>query len=402
MKNFDESIHNFSTESRARYFKFSALQFAFWAMFAVYYPFLVVFLREAGYSNTNIGIITSVNSVLIVIAQPFWGMISDKIRSVKKVFVLCMLAAGLMMQPIPFLQSFLLTCICFATVTFFESPGSPLLDSWIINGTRNDNFGYGQVRLWGSIGYAIFVWLFGILFEHVNISLMFPIFLILTLGTVFLTRLIKNDKPVNTISIKDMKIGRLLKNFKYISFLIFALFIFIPNKAANTYLPNLIESVGGSREQLGLASAVMAIFEVPVFFYSKKLLRRYSPVALLLSSAAIFILKQFLLIIVATPAQVILIQSLQGLYFGLFFGAAVHYIDTLAPDELKSTSQTVASAVFAGLGGIIGNYGGGLIIDNVGIYSVFSWGLIICISGTLFFIFTLVQQKIIEGRKVNT
>ncbi len=396
MKNLDESIHNYSSVSKTRYFKFSALQFAFWAMLAVYYPFFVVFLKEAGYSNTNIGIITSVNSVTIVISQPFWGMISDKMRSVKKVFVFCMLAAGLSMLPLPFINSFLLMCICFAVITFFESPGSPLLDSWIVSASRNESFGYGHVRLWGSIGYAVFVWIFGMLFEVIDVSLMFPIFLVMALVTVFLTRFIKSDKPVNTVNIKDIKVGRLFKNFKYISFLIFALFLFIPNKAAYTYLPNLIESVGGSREQLGIASAVMAIFEVPVFFYSKQLLRRYSSVTLLLASAGVFILKQFLFTIVKTPIHIILIQPLQGLYYGLFLGAAVYYIDTLAPDELKSTSQTVASGFFVGLGGIIGNYGGGLIIDILGIHKIYSWGLIICILGTLFFVLTLLWQKVIK------
>ena len=65
---------------------FSFLVLLFWGTFAAYYPFGVVILQEKGFSNTVIGTIMAINSMIVVFAQPFWGMISDRMRSVKNIY----------------------------------------------------------------------------------------------------------------------------------------------------------------------------------------------------------------------------------------------------------------------------------------------------------------------------
>ena len=116
----------------------SALQFIFWATFAAYYPFTVVFLQAKGFNNTTIGTILSINSFIVIFAQPFWGMVSDRLRSVKKVFLFCMIVAALIIQFFPVISSVIGMALLLATLTMFESPLSPLMDSWVIQEIRNE------------------------------------------------------------------------------------------------------------------------------------------------------------------------------------------------------------------------------------------------------------------------
>ena len=105
--------------------KFSILQFIFWATYAAYTPFIVVILQEKGFDNTVIGTILSINSFIVVLAQPFWGLISDWIRSVRKIFLLCFIIAIILYQTVPLMYSALFTGIILALFTVFESPLSP-------------------------------------------------------------------------------------------------------------------------------------------------------------------------------------------------------------------------------------------------------------------------------------
>ena len=214
---------------------------------------------------------------------------------------------------------------------------------------------------------------------------------------------INEDKPVSTAATaKDLKVGRLLKNYRYIAFLLFSVVIYIPHKAAGTFLPNLMESVGGTKADVALASSLMAYSEAPMFLLNTKLLKRFKPTQLILASAGFFILRQIGCLLATSPTQVILVQIINGVAFALFLNGAVYYIDFLAPDELKATAQTLATSLYVGLSGIIGNYGGGWVIDNLGIDTLHQAGAYISLGITILFIASFPIIDKIEGHNTKT
>jgi len=374
--------------------KYSILEFFFWATFAAYYPYLMVFLDSKGLSNYQIGTIFATNSFIILLAQPLWGMVSDRIQSIKKIFIILLSITIILIGSLPFYNGAIPLGIILAIITFFESALVPLLDSWVIMGIRNNtNISYGNIRLWGSIGFALMVYIFGkfIAIKGVWIlSLCFASFGILTI--LICLRITVNNPPSTSI-VKNLKIIKLLKNYDYISFLLFAIVIFLPHKAAFIFLPRLIESIGGNTVLLGSSLSIMALSEVPIFLFSKKLINKIKPIELILFSSIFFILRQILLSIATSPADLILIQALQGPSFALFLTGTVYYIDSLAPQELKATAQTVAAALYSGISGIIGSYGGGWIIDQFGLISLYHIGIFLSLIITILFILSLYLRK---------
>ncbi|NLO82536.1 MAG: MFS transporter [Clostridiales bacterium] len=385
MKKLAVRIHNMNK----RQLHFSFLEFIFWGAFAAYYPFVVVILQERGFSNTVIGTIMAINSLIVVFAQPFWGMVSDRIRSVKKVFIFNLLVAIILVQAVPYISLTVFVGLILALVTFFESPLSPLLDSWVVRGIKAEgNISYGSIRLWGSAGYSIIVYICGRLINKFSTAnVLFPFFLIMGCLAAFACTGIKADSLVPDGGARRLYIGRLFKNHQYVYYLIFAVILAIPHRSAFIFLPNLMKSVGGTDGDLGLINAVMAISEIPAFLYSRVLFRRYKPVNVILFSSIFYILRQVLYLIASQPIHVFLVQLLQGPSFALFVNGSVYYIDELAPEELKATAQTFATSMYFGLSGIVGSYGGGWVIDNYGLKNMYWIGF--CISLVISVLFLL-------------
>ncbi|QEK13523.1 MFS transporter [Crassaminicella thermophila] len=373
---------------------FSALEFFFWATFAAYYPYLVIFLDSKGLNNMEIGTILSINACISIFAQPFWGIISDKIKSIKKVFILLLFIAILCIGSLPIYEGVILLGIVFAVITFFESALPPLLDSWVIMAIQEEkNISYGSIRLWGSIGFALMVYVFGKLMEIKGISILFLCYSLFGMVTIVLCSRIGVDHGIHSSKIKNIKISKLLMNYEYSTFLIFSVGIFIPYKAAFAFLPRLVEAVGGSKVHLGISLSVMALSEVPLFLFLNRFIHKVKPIFVILFSTIFFILRQYLFSIASSPIHIIFIQGLQGLSFGVFLTGAVYYIYSLAPQELKATAQTFGSAVYMGIGGIIGNYGGGWVIDHYGLKNLYHLGGYLSLGITILFILSIYFRK---------
>lgn len=395
MKN---AFSNLKTSINPIWLRFSGLEFLFWAACSAYYSFSIVYLTDRGFSTTSIGAIVAVNSCIMIFAQPFWGMISDWLQSIKKVFLLCMTAASLLLLLVPLFEWALLVGLLLAFVTFFESALVPLLDSWVIGGIKNRReISYGSIRLWGSLGFAAMAFVLGQIVEHTRISVIFPVYAVMAVLTMLLSARIPTDKPAQRMSLRNLNAGALFKNYRYVAYLLFAVLLFIPHRASFIFLPLLMESVGGTRAHLGLALSVMAFCEIPIFLMSNRIFKALKPLHLILLSSLFFILRQFIFSVAAAPLHIILNQILQGLGYGLFLMGSVYYIDDLAPDSLKSTAQTLATALFFGLSGIIGSFGGGWFIDRYGLTKMYQAGTLITLLNTLLFLLTMYFGK----RKVH-
>jgi len=396
LKKIVEAIENISPAK----LKFSLLEFLFFGACAAYYPFIVVFMQTLGFNNTTIGTIIAINSFIVIISPIFWGIVSDWTRSVRKVFVLCISVASILLLSLPFLQSAFLIGLLLALVTFFESTLVPLLDSWVVRGIKDQpvKINYGGIRVWGSIGYALMVYLFTLLIQETSIAAVFPFYGVMALLAVILLMRTSSEESLNPLSFRELKPGRLFGNFRYVIFLFFSTVIMIPHRATFIFLPNIIESVGGQKEQVGLLFSFVAISEIPMFLISAKLNSWFKPIHLIIASTIFFILRQAFYLMATTPFHVMLIQLTQGPSFALYLSGMVYYLYSLAPQELKSTSQTMAASISFGLSGIIGSLGGGWFIDNLGLSPMYFWGMITSILISFLFLASFSIEKLIIKR----
>lgn len=368
---------------------FSVLYFLNMSTRALFSPFITVYLQEKGLDAQNIGLITAINSFIIIASQPFWGMVADRTQSARKVLIACLIFQALVVFTFNLTVSFFMVTLTLAVSTFFSSPEGPLFDTWVLGNIKKSGEGkdLGRLKMWGAIGYAGASIVGGWLIDKYSTRTSLPIFaaLLIVIGIIlFLSRSIEKQNK-NSSADNKLNIGVILHDKKFIFFLVYIFFMQIPHRAAFTFYPVLISTLGGNTKMVGYASSIMFISEALIMYFTKNLLKRIKPLYLIMASSLFFMTWQILFSMMTMSWHVAAAAVLDGPAFALLTIGIVYYMDQIAPENLRSTYQTVTFSVYFGLSGIAGNYVGGWIIENIGFRTMYLVGAGITIMSTVIF-----------------
>ncbi len=164
------------------YWRLSSFYFFYFCVVGALIPFWPVYLHALGYSSADVGIITSIILATRIIAPNFWGFLADKTQARLSIIRLGSFLAVLFFSLILYRQDYtwlLLSIICY---TFFWHAVLPQFEVITLAYLDKQYQRYGQIRLWGSIGFIAAVLGLGLLFDFVSIvhlPLCILIFLIL-------------------------------------------------------------------------------------------------------------------------------------------------------------------------------------------------------------------------------
>ena len=321
---------------------FAALYFFFMLARAVFGPFITLYLEEKGLSPEQIGLITGINSFIIIISQPVWGIVADRIRSMKKTLILCMICQAVFALSLLFANEIFLIAIAFMIYTSFSSSEGPLI----------------------------------------------PIFSGLLLAIALVLLFVKTGSaPAKAVTLKEMQIGRVFRDKKFLIFLCYVFFMQLAHRGSFTFYPLLIKQLGGDTSLVGYASALMFVSEAVIMFLSKRMLKKTKPEILVMISSFAFVLWHFFFSICQTPGQVVLACLMDGPSFALFTIGTLYYMDSIAPPDIRTTYQTVAYSIYFGLSGIVGNMASGWLIENLGYRPMYWIGMTVTLTSTIVFFF---------------
>ncbi|HLQ72053.1 MAG TPA: MFS transporter, partial [Bacillota bacterium] len=130
------------------------LLFCFHATNTIILSYLPLYLEYKSLTATEIGWVLAVGPLASIFAQPFWGYLSDKHKTVKVMIQICLV--GLLISSTLFFQmNTLITIILMGAVFyFFTSPIGALGDSLAQRRSEDLGISFGTIRMWGSIGFA--------------------------------------------------------------------------------------------------------------------------------------------------------------------------------------------------------------------------------------------------------
>lgn len=355
---------------------------------AIFSPFITVYFQEKGFDAERIGMIMGINSLVIILAQPFWGVISDKMRSVKWALVICMMLQAAFSFALIYCNTVLLVAACFCAYSFFSSPEGPMLDTWCLKSLKQvkiDN-AVGQMKFLGCFGYAVFSILSGYTISHYSTEKILPVFAcVLFLIAIILIFVKEEGRITNRKAAEKLPLSMICKDKKFLLFLGFILIMQLPHRASYTFYPLLITELGGDKMWVGYTSAMMFLSEGICLFFSKKLLNRFPAEKVILISASFFMLWQLLYSVASRPWHITAFALLDGPSYGIFTIGVLYYLDKIAPAVLRTTYQTVAYAVYFGISGIFGNGLGGIVIEKMGFRPMYLLGAgVVLFSGIAF------------------
>jgi len=347
------------------------LYFVLYGSVGAWMPFLTVYLARIGLSSAEIGTLLSVRPAMMILTQPVWGMLADNWGR-RRTMLWLLSMTGLLVIAILLGQSFwfLLGWSVLYAVAF--GPLGALTDSIcldVLDGDGDNSF--GGLRLWGSIGWAVTSLLTGFLIEGRDMRLMFGFGALIVFVGWFLTwRSNPGTKQPGNLGGGWDGVQDLLANHELVAFLLLVFLLRVGNSAIYVFFPLYMDDLGASDQQLGLASAVNSIVEVPMFLVSAAFISRIGTKRTLILTLLLLSARAFLYSLFSRPNIGVLLQVMQA-GFSLFIVASVNHVNGIVPQRWRSTGQTLFWAAYFSAGSVVGSATAGLLYDSIGPRALF-------------------------------
>jgi PPP family 3-phenylpropionic acid transporter len=346
------------------------MYFSFYMALGCFMPFINLYYERLGMSGIQIGTLAAVPVLVASSTVLIWGSIADKFqwhRGILRASFLLGAGAILLLSTAETFPQLLLYIVIFA---FFTSPTVPLLDSAALEAAESSGHTYGELRLWGSVGWSISAVLIGLIIQRLAIAWLFYCYIIIILLTFLLSLFQTRRLEMPQISLRS-GYKKLLYNR---SFLLFLLSIFLASltlNAANSFFSIYLDAIGTSEGGIGLGWAIASMIEIPVMLYSGRIIGRIGAGGLLKIAFIIFAIRLLAFSFTTTPALALSLQLLSGLSFAFYLVGGVTYVKEHTPEGLSTTAQSIYNLVGFGVGSIAGSLVGGYLYETAGITILF-------------------------------
>jgi MFS transporter, PPP family, 3-phenylpropionic acid transporter len=361
---------------------------------ACYFPFLAVYFKSRELTYIQTGIAFSIISLVSIIVQPLMGYLADKYLSKTKILLINMFACSLLIYLYIFANGFYSVALATIALIFFQGSIMSILDAYCYDiSDKVPEVNYGQIRLMGSIGFAVLSLILGGLIQNFDINISFFLYSGLFMVSALILSGIGFKSTLHSVRPSTTDIFEVLKNYKFILFVLSVMVLNIAIQAHGNYIAMLIEATGGNVANLGFVWFASALSEIPAFFFGAKLLKKYGEMNIYIISLILYIIRMLLSAYSTSYNMVIAVQFMQSITYPLYLFATMQYINVIVPDKIRASGITMLSSLGFGLGGLIGNLGGGFILQYRGPFFLYKFMAMICCLSLLIILVLKYKEK---------
>ena len=327
-------------------------------------PYWGVYLKSLGYSSRDVGIIGAIILATRIIAPNFWGWLADRTQKRLQIirlgsFAACAFFAGVFVD-----QSFVWLVVVVSAYTFFWHAVLPQFEVITLSYLAKDHHRYGQIRLWGSVGFIAAVMLLGWLFDILSVRYL-PVFIFTFLLLIGLSSI--SLKPI-TPEVSNNKSGGFWRVVGQPTMLCFLLMSFLLQLSHGPYYTfyslYLIDNHQYSSGVTGLLWALGVMAEVVVFIVMHHLLRHFSLRTLLLFVLLVTSIRWWLIAAFAEYWPILVFaQLLHAGSFGMAHAVSIEMVRRYFGGAHQSQGQALYSSLSFGAGGALGALLGGILWD---------------------------------------
>ncbi len=344
----------------------------FWLAWS-FSSYQTVYLQEVGFSASQLGLLNALTSGVSIASLAFWGMVSDRIHSLRKVLITVLVGGAVLFALIPAIptglpSSPLLLLTLIPVVYFFRGSMSPYAENLLVRNANELRLNYGLLRSVGSFLFTAGGLAITALLPLVGVPSTFWLSGVMMIPVVILTLLARepNAQPAQSVPKEKLDLSQLFRNKSYVAFLVFGFLFYIAANCEASFFPYFIQGVGVPTDRYVVVLSYRAFLEIPFLLLMVKLRRRFSLGRLVVAAAVLMAVEcVFLGLFANSLMSILLCATFFGLGNGLFIGSSLNYLYELAPSHLKASAQAFFSAV-SSVAGILGNLLGGLVFDAMG------------------------------------
>jgi MFS transporter, PPP family, 3-phenylpropionic acid transporter len=364
--------------------------FFYFAAIATLLPYLVLYYGELGLAGRQIGVLTALPPLITLVSAPLWTGVADSTHRHRLVLSLSLLSCILAMLAVSTVSTYWVLLPLVVLFAFAIAPAGSLADTATMTMLADEKEMYGRVRVGGTFGWGISSFIAGMVIEQTGLHSSFYMFAILMFITLLVGLRLVFPRVATKVSVRH-GIRSLLGKPRWVLFLSLAFVAGIGLAVVNTYLFYYMGELGSSKTLMGIGMVIATLSEIPVLFFSNRLIKRFKAYGLLVIGLAVTGLRLLLFAAVDLPIGIVFVQLLQGLTFPIIWVAGVTYANEHAPVGMNATAQGVFGSVLMGFGAATGNFFGGLLIDAYGSRFMYLFFGILVIS-------SLIALSLVERR----
>ena len=381
---------------------FSVLWALFWSSSAALWSFRSVFLLYCGFTNSQIGLVSSCALLLPIAVQPMISSLADRskcITSRRLAMALTALSivccAGIWLSSHAFLYSVLLVIIGVALTVIVPYFNAMNMDFVM----RGIDLNFGASRSCGSVAYSLTSLAMGAALERFAPTLILPVFLISSGALLLALFLFRYPlPPVSETAAKEMPVGlsntALLRRYPQFTLMLAACFLLVGSQSTlNTYMLQIVGKVGGGESVTGTAYFVSSVVELPAMLLFARARRKFSLKTLLLTSAVFFVIRCTVFLLAGSTLTIYFACSLQFFAYAILALATVYYVTEEIDLANQAKGQALIYIISSGPGAAFGSLCGGWLLDSAGVQSLLVFCLACAAAGAAMMFLSLNSQR---------
>ncbi len=363
-------------------------------------PFLTLFYKQQGLSGTEIGLLATFAGIAALIAAPLWGRLSDAATHPRRWLQVELIASSLCILLLSQQTAFIPIALLVVLNALMNSGASPSSDALVMTVLNKIRSGFGSVRLFSSLGWAIAALLSGWLIERMGLFITFVGYAVgyaSGAGTVSLMRLPPRSVSRTLAQQPRLSIRSALREVlqnQRLRGLALALIIFLfMMYGLRSFEALYLKQLGAPSIIVGLMSTIGATVELGGMLWADRLVRRHGAARVLRFSFTLEVVRLCGVLLVPAVPTLLVMRAVGGISFSWYVVAVLRFIYESVPEQRVTTTLALFNVTLPAFINIVAAPTSGFIFDQVGGYWHYALGAIGAATAWLV-MKTLVRERV--------
>lgn len=333
--------------------------------------FVPQYLGNVGMTDGQIGSLISISAIIGVCFQPFFGVLTDRVRYKKTVLIMLALCMALACLVLDRLHSFLPLLLALCAFSIFQLPIAGINATISLEYMTQMGRPYGPVRLIGTLGYQLGALLPGALLLQ-NLDGLYQ----LLAAIIFASALVSMFLPAvrgHQHARQKVPLLSLLADKHFAAMLLLVTIGATTTQYYMTFFVRHMGNLGVDNSIVGRIFLVSVLLEYPFLFVADKLARRVSVWNWFLAIFFVHGIRWLGISATKSIPLLFVLQMPEVLTLACFEYFPALYINRHIPDEQKGSAQMLLVIMAFGVSKVIGSMVGGFASEWVGIPNVFAF-----------------------------
>ncbi len=331
------------------------------------FSFFSLYLSLRGFSDYQVGELMGIVPVVMLFATPLLGLVDDGGKNEKTLLV----TANMLIALVPLLLliggiDYFWMAVLLAVMSAIRAPICPATDSLATLVAINNSKRFSNIRIWGSISYAVLMAFGGALIDEIGFNNIIIISGALTFCSAILIASIplqNLDKPAESSKKGDYK--KLFANKKFLAFVLVVIFTWATWSASYNFEGVYYAEKFSNAGMFGYVESLRVVFEVLAMLLLAKLKKPLS-VRFVFFFFALCAMAKYAVYYFDLPAySLFALAPPLGAAFGMILFYYVEYIARIVPKHnihiaifTVTSAQYLLNATYTYIGSAIVRYHG--------------------------------------------